>query len=171
MDGHIMRISILFFLFFIFSGLNLKAKNAPQTTDKLKFYSAMASGKIDDINDEIATISSSETSYKEGYLGALLMRKAGLLKVPAEKLKYFKRGRTKLETALLGDSDNAEYHFLRLTIQEHAPKIVKYHDQLETDKEFIKKSFKNLPPVVQQAIINYSMSSKALNPQDFQIKP
>jgi hypothetical protein len=166
MGGHIMRISILFLVFLVFSGLNLRARNAPQTFDKSRFYRVMASGKVDDINNEIAVVSSSETSYKEGYEGALLMRKAGLLKIPAEKLKYFKRGRTKLETALLNDNDNAEYHFLRLTIQEHAPKIVKYHDELETDKEYIKKSFKNLPPVVQQAIINYSASSKVLNPQD-----
>jgi hypothetical protein len=167
MGGHIMRISILFLVLFVFADLNSGAKNAPQTFDKFRFYSVMASGKVDDINNEIAVVSSSETSYKEGYEGALLMRKAGLLKIPAEKLKYFKRGRIKLETALLNDKDNAEYHFLRLTIQEHAPKIVKYHDRLETDKEYIKKSFKNLPPVVQQAIINYSTSSKVLNPRDF----
>jgi len=165
MGGHIMRISI-FLVILVLANLNSGAKNAPQTFDKSKFYSVMASGKVDDINNEITIVSSSEASYKEGYEGALLMRKAGLLKIPAEKLKYFKRGRIKLETALLNDKDNTEYHFLRLTIQEHAPKIVKYHDQLETDKEYIKKSFKNLPPVVQQAIINYSISSKVLNSQD-----
>jgi GTPase SAR1 family protein len=97
------------------------------------------------------------------------MRKSGLLKIPAEKLKFFKEGRIKLETALLKDNNNGEYHFLRLTIQEHAPKIVRYHADIETDRQDIKKSFKNLLPVVQQAIINYSKNSQILRPQDFNL--
>lgn len=162
-----MKTCILSVLFFVFGSPAINAENQPQSFDKSGFYSVMASGKIDDINNEITLVSSSGDSYKEGYEGALLMRKAGLLKIPAEKLKYFKRGRIKLETALLNDKDNVEYHFLRLTIQEHAPKIVRYNKEIEVDKEYIKRSFKNLSPVVQQAIINYSKGSKILNAQDF----
>jgi hypothetical protein len=104
---------------------------------------------------------------KDAYEGALLIRKAGLVKLPAEKLKLFKKGRIKLETALLNDADNGEYHFLRLAVQENAPKIVKYKANIETDKAYVKKTFKNLSPAVQHAIVEYSKNSKILRPQDF----
>lgn len=138
-----------------------------QNFDRATYYSVLKSGKIEDINEELALLNSTSITQKEAYEGTLLMRKAGLVKIPAEKLKFFKKGRIKLETALLNDKGNGEYHFLRLIIQEHAPKIVKYKAELETDKAHIKSSFKSLPPAVQQAIIDYSKNSKILQPQDF----
>ncbi len=124
---------------------SVNGKNLPQKFDKAAFYAAMSSGDLDEVNKELDVISNSSTPNKEGYEGALLMRKAGLMGRPAEKLKFFKAGRIKLETALLGDKDNAEYRFLRFAIQEHAPKIVKYRKELDADKQFIVKEYKNLP--------------------------
>jgi hypothetical protein len=127
----------------------------------------MKSGKKDEVDDELDMLAKSAASEKEAYEGALLMLKAGMVKIPVEKLKLFKKGRIKLETALLNDKDNTEYHFLRLIIEEHAPKIVKYKADLEADKEFIKKHFHDLSPAIQEAITDYSKSSKILSPQDF----
>lgn len=162
-----MKLRIIFALFFILFGAIVKGKNLIQNFDRSAFYAVMESGKMEEINEELILLNSASISEKEAYEGALLMRKSGLVKIPAEKLKFFKKGRIKLETALLKDSSNGEYHFLRLTIQEHAPKIVKYRAELENDKQYIIKSFKNLSPVVQQAIIDYSKNSKILHPQDF----
>lgn len=161
-----MKLRITLLISFIFFTTVLLGKNLPQTFDKPAFYATMSSGKLEDINNELSFLNSAVTSNKEAYEGALLMEKAGLVKLPMQKLKYFKEGRIKLETALLNDNDNGEYHFLRLIIQEHAPKIVKYSAQLETDKEYIKKTFKNLQHTVQQAIVSYSKSSKILHPED-----
>lgn len=162
-----MKLWILFAVFFIISGVKVQGKNLIQDFDRSAFYAAMASGNIENINEELTLLNSASINEKEAYEGALLMRKSGLLKKAAEKLKLFKKGRIKLETALLKDSSNGEYHFLRLTIQEHAPKIVKYRAELVNDKQFILKSFKNLSPVVQQAIIDYCKNSKILNQEDF----
>lgn len=142
------------------------AKTLPQKFDKGAFYEAMKSGDLDVVEKELEVIKSSSTPNKDGYEGALLMRKAGLVKRPAEKLKLFKAGRIKFDTAIMADKDNVEYHFLRLAIQEHAPKIVKYNKDLEADKEFILKEYKNLPQVVQQAILDYTKNSKLLKAQD-----
>ena len=57
--------------------------------------------------------------------------------------------------------------FLRLIIQENAPKIVHYKSELKNDSELIIKSFNKLAPVVQQAVRDYSKNSKFLNPSDF----
>lgn len=162
-----MKFRIIFALFFMLSGAIVQGKNLIQRFDRPAFYAAMASGKIENINEELTLLNSASINEKEAYEGALLMRKAGLVKTPAEKLKFFKKGRIKLETALLNDNTNGEYRFLRLSIQEHAPKIVRYRAELETDKQYVIKSFKNLSPVVQQAIIDYSKNSKILHPQDF----
>lgn len=104
---------------------------------------------------------------KQAYEGALLMRKAGLLKRPKDKLHVFKQGATKLETAISGNNSNAEYRFLRLIIQEHAPKILKYNKQINDDSAIIKTHFKSMQPPVQQAVKDYAESSKILNPRDF----
>lgn len=162
-----MKLKILFIWFFILSGVMVQGESLKQGFDKSGFYEVLASGKLSEINKELDLLNTVSIPEKEAYEGTLLMRKSGLLKIPAEKLRFFKRGRIKLESALLKDSSNCEYHFLRLTIQEHAPKVVKYSAELENDKQYILKNFKDLSPVVQKVIIDYSKNSKILNPEDF----
>lgn len=161
-----MGLKIVSFCLFMLMVASVNGENLPQKFDKAEFYAAMSSGNLDEINKELDVITASSTPNKAGYEGALLMRKAGLVKRPAEKLKYFKAGRIKFETALLNDKDNPEFRFLRFAIQEHAPKIVKYNKDLEADKQFILKEYKNLPSVVQQAILDYTKNSKILKAQD-----
>jgi hypothetical protein len=145
---------------------SVNGKTLQQKFDKAAFYAAMSSGNLEEVNKELDVITASTTPNKDGYEGALLMRKAGLLKRPAERLKYFKAGRIKFETAIINDKDNAEFKFLRFAIQEHAPTIVKYKKDLQADKEFIIKEYKNLPQVVQHAIADYTKNSKILTVQD-----
>lgn len=133
-----------------------------QKIDKAAFYAAMTSGSKEEIDKELATLTDSE----QGYAGALMIRKAGLPKAK-ERLKSFKEGRAKLEAALADDPDNIEYHFLRLTIQEHAPMIVRYKSNLQADKAFVIKHFARLSLVVQRAVKDYSKTSKILKPEDF----
>lgn len=134
-----------------------------QKTDRQAFYHAMSSGSVDEVNEQITVATA---NGHEAYEGVLLMRKAGLVKKPKDKLHFFKEGRIKFQAAFMADSNNTEYRFLRLGIQEHAPKIVKYRGNINTDKLFIIQHYKTLPPVVQQAITEYSKTSKVLRPQD-----
>ena len=142
-------------------------KNIYQTIDKAAFYAVLKTGNVDDINNELATITGESFKEKQAYEGALLMRKAGLLKKPKDKLTVFKEGATKLEAAISNDNENVEYRFLRLIIQEHAPKILKYNKQIDSDSELIKSNYKTLQPAVQQALIDYAKTSEKLHPQDF----
>ena len=95
-------------------------------------------------------------------MGAMLMKKAGLGGNPANKLKLFRQGHKMLETAIGKDPENAEYRFLRLMIQEHAPGMLNYKYNMEKDCEFIRKSYQFLPGEVQQAIADYNKNSKVL---------
>ncbi len=144
-----------------------KFSDAAQQFDKTSYYQVLKKGTVKEINDQLLLIDASSLKNKDAFKGALLMKKAGLVNVPKQKLDFFKSGRIKLETEIKHDSLNVEYHFLRLMIQEHAPKIVKYNKNIEEDAAFIKKNYKELSPDVQKIVIDYSQTSKVLKPKDF----
>ena len=64
------------------------------------------------------------------FTGALLMKKAGFNAPPAIKLHLFKSGHKMLEAAIRNNPENAEFRFLRLIIQEHAPGILGYKNDI-----------------------------------------
>jgi hypothetical protein len=161
-----MKRRVLFALLYILPGSAAFAGLPFQTIDKAGFYSAMASGRLDSIDAELAVVAASTIKEKEAYQGALMMRKAGLLSHPKDKLATFRSGATKLETCLAKDSGNPEYHFLRLMIQEHAPKIVHYDKEREKDSRDIIRSFPALSPILQKAILNYCPHSKLLQERE-----
>jgi len=165
-----MRLITIFAFFLILSDMNVQGRQKLQTFDTLAFYNVMASGSLVNINAELTEVAAAFIPEKEAYKGALLMKKAGLLKKATDKLKIFKAGYNLLESALKKDSTNGEYHFLRLTIQEHAPRTVKYYKDLEKDSLYIQNTFRDLSPVIQKAISNYSKNSKILRPEDFKLK-
>jgi len=134
--------------------------------DKSGFYVVMASGDIREVDAQLNTLETANFPEKEAYVGTLLMKKAGLLSRPKDKLKAFRLGCTKLETAISRDSTNAEYRFLRLSIQENAPRIVKYNGDIPKDKAYIQLHFKGLSPVVQEAVRAYSKHSHILHPEN-----
>jgi hypothetical protein len=159
-----MKIKIFLNLLLLFFSFNVKANTKKTGFDKSAFYSAMAANDISSINTQLNIVITSSINEKEAYEGALLMKKAGLITKPAEKLSLFKAGRLKLEAAIKKDKENAEFIFLRLIIQEHAPKIVDYRNNIDTDASIIRSNFKTLSPVVQQAINDYTKKSKVLKP-------
>jgi hypothetical protein len=162
----IIKIKILLFLLFLIAPGFINTVAAQQTFEKAAFYNVMSSGDIDAVTNELSIVRSSSINNKEGYEGALLMRQAGLVSRPKKKLDLFKEGRIKLETAIQADADYTEFHFLRLAVEEHAPKIVKYHADIETDKAIVIKNFKTLSPAVQHAILDYCKNSKLLRAED-----
>jgi len=147
--------------------VTVRGQEAQQKFDKKIFYSAMASEDVDAINNEHAIIHSNSIEGKDAFEGVLLMKKADLVGNKKEKLNLFKSGKAKLEGVIAKDSTNAEFRFFRLQIQEHAPKFLKYHDELENDRQYIRKAFKGLPADVQQVIMDYSKKSKILHSTDF----
>ena len=146
---------------------NSNAADLQPNFDRAVFYNILRANNVDEIDREFLVIDTSSIDEKEAYKGTLLMKKAGLVKKPKEKLRLFKEGRIKLETELHNNFNNTEYHFLRLVIQEHAPKITRYRAQLEEDADYIKKNYKNLLPAVQHAVIDYSKTSVILHSSDF----
>lgn len=158
-----MYMKIFFNLLFFLSVLTVQGNSQKAGFDKAAFYSAMAANNLEAINTQLHIIRSLSIMEREAYEGALLMKKAGLVTKAKEKLSLFKTGRLKLEASIKKDTGNTEFNFLRLIIQEHAPRVVEYRNNLENDIAAIRSNFKTLPQVVQQAIQDYIKKSKVLN--------
>ncbi len=146
----------------------LMAQSKESGFSKSAFYQAMASNDTKAIDDQLALLKNADITEneKQAYEGSLTMKKAGLVGGPNKKLNLFKDGHKKLEDAIRQDSSNAEFRFLRLMIQEHAPGILGYKNDIQKDSQYIRKSYKTLPQAVQQAVVDYSKKSKALKLQD-----
>jgi hypothetical protein len=155
-------------LFVIFSLVLLQNSKAQSKFEKEAFYKAMASKNVGDVDAQLNLLKGADIPEKEGYEGALLMRKAGLTRGPKEKLYLFKTGHKSLEKAISKDQNNIEYRFLRLIIQENAPKILGYKDDVEKDSQYIRENFKSQSGIIKDKIVDYSKKSKALNSKDFQ---
>jgi hypothetical protein len=153
---------LIFALFLFYSYNSLFAQEVKSKLNREKFYSVISSDDLNKVDDQLRSLEELTIPEKEGFTGALLMKKAGLLKNVKNKIKLFKEGNHKLEDAIEKDSLNIEYRFLRLIIQENAPDILNYHKDLKKDSTFIKENYKNLPLVVRQAIEDYSKKSKVL---------
>jgi hypothetical protein len=164
--SYIFKLSTLFTLVFVIPGIK-QDKSSSLYFDKSVLYAAMAGRDIAEVDGVLAGLKESSLMEKTAYEGALLMKKAGLVSKVKDKLSFFKSGRSKLEEAIKNDEGNVEYHFLRLIIQENAPKIVRYKGDLKNDSELVRASFKKLAPVVQQAVKDYSKKSTFLKPTDF----
>jgi hypothetical protein len=135
--------------------------------NRSNYYKVIGTENIDSINEQIEFVKNSEEKFKDAFEGALMMKKAALLKGAANKLKEFNTGKKKLEDVLQKNKNVAELRFLRLIIQENAPKILGYHKDLEEDQQYIVANFKTISEPVQQAIKDYSKSSKTLSSSDF----
>ena|SRR6478609_1108461 len=137
-----------------------------QQFSKTVYYETLKKGSLKEINNQLTIIDAATISNKDAFKGTLLMKKAGSVSVPKQKLDLFKSGRIKLETEIKNDSANTEFRFLRLIIQEHAPKTVKYSTNINSDVVIIRSNYKNLSVELQKIIMDYSQTSKYLKPLD-----
>ena len=152
--------------FFLTSVATFSQENTSGFSRK-EFYTTMANENSQKIDEMIDLLKKSVVSGKNAYEAALLMKKAGLLNGAGKKLTLFRQGRKQLDAEITKDNENAELRFLRLMIQEHAPGILGYRDSLQKDSAYIRQYFKKLPVEVQQAITEYSKTSKILRSDDF----
>lgn len=158
-----MKKCVLFFLVFLTCSLSVKLVSAKNEVDRPRYYQVLISNDLPTIEAHLSELHDLPPSESNAFSGALLMKMAGVLKSPGEKLRVFKDGMKKLEMSIKNDSTNTEFRFLRLIIQEHAPAIMRYSTNVEQDKSNIIRNFHHLEPVLKKEIIKYSGSSKALS--------
>ena len=62
---------------------------------------------------------------------------------PISKYSYFNKGKKMLEEAVKKDPNNVEIRLMRLISQEKTPSFLGYDKNIETDRNFILKNYKN----------------------------
>jgi hypothetical protein len=140
-------------------------RQLPTDLDRAAYYKAMESNSKTLVDAQISELNSAPADVKNAFLGAMMMRKAGIGGNPASKLKLFKQGRKLLEEAIATDPKNAEFRFLRLIIQENSPGLLGYKNEVQKDSEFIRKSYNSMPEELQKTIADYNKKSKVLKLQ------
>lgn len=130
--------------------------------DKALFYETLSHGKLSTIESQLKLIKDLSGSDKDAFEGAMLMKKASKVAIPAQKLSIFKKGYQKLESAISKNKSNVEYRFLRLMIQENAPKNLGYHKNINEDVKLIIEGKNSVSKDIQNAIEDYSKTSKKI---------
>ena len=149
--------SIVLILAFTFSFLNF-------SIEKSAFYDALSSNSVEKLDKMIQQLEKEKkTSLNLAYKGALIAKKAAFKKKVADKINLFKSGVTLLETEISKFPKEVEYRFLRLTIQENCPKILKYNKNIEEDIDVITKGYPHLNKPLKKIILDYTKHSKLLN--------
>jgi hypothetical protein len=87
-------------------------KTFNQAFNTKELYNILEPGCVETIDNEIAISSGGTIIGKNAYIEALLLKKAGLVSLPEDKLSLFKTGRIKLETEHASHSGNVEWYFL-----------------------------------------------------------
>ncbi len=131
---------------------------------KSDFYKSMESKKETEVFAMEKLVAVSEVnSDQKAYYGAILMKSAEFQKTPSDKLKKFKQGKELLENVIGSNPTNTEYRFLRLIIQENAPKLLKYNSNISEDVKLIQDNYPKLSKEIKTAIVNYSKTSSNLS--------
>ncbi len=135
------------------------------------FYSAYSSEDTLLFNQQIHFLEQKENATLTAFLGAMQMKKSAFLKTPKEKIEVFGNGKTLLEAAIKNENTNPEYRFLRLSIQENCPALLKYKNNIVGDAGLISEEYSRLNKELASAVYNYSKVSSALkNRKEFQAK-
>lgn len=149
--------------FLLLFSVNVWAVNSTSQT----FYKALYSESLETIDAALEHLDDeSSNSTNKAYKGALLMKKSGFMKSAAKKIEVFKDGHKMLEAAIKKYPENTEYRFIRLTIQEHAPKILKYNKNLEEDKALVVKGYGNMASKTRSYVLDYAQQSEILKVKD-----
>ncbi|MGH1336527.1 MAG: hypothetical protein ACRBFS_10395 [Aureispira sp.] len=133
------------------------------TTNSSTFYKAFGSDSLTTINQALYQLEQQkQSSTTVAYTGGLKMKKSSYVKGIAKKLSVFKEGRELLEQAITRYPKNAEFRFIRLTIQENAPKVLKYNKNTTDDKKAIIAGYKKMDSKTRAYIMDYARHSNLL---------
>jgi hypothetical protein len=152
-----------------FLGLIIIVLTCSAAVDKDGFYEVLSGDSkelVENLINEYEQVAD-ENSLVTVFKGALYIKRAAFLTVPARKLESFTKGRDLLEQEILKNPNNTEYRLIRLILQEQTPPFLKYKVNLEEDKKFIMASYLTANAQLKNRILNYSRKSKVLNVDDF----
>lgn len=153
-----MKFFLSIFLFLIFS-------NIPEIADIRKLYSSMVNTESNakEFASKLADITKENNKTLVAYKGASIVVMSKYKKENSEKSKNFKEGAKMVEFAVTSEPDNIEIRLIRLSIQEKAPKILKYNGNMKEDKTFLLEHYKESSSALKPYIKNFILQSKSFS--------
>ena len=119
------------------------------------------------LNNYLAEVKETDKKLLVAYKGAVLIIMAKYSKVIKEKKTFFKEGATLLNFAIFEEPANVEMRCIRLSIQENAPKLLKYRANKTEDKQFIKEGYKNIKSTpIKKYVRGFIMQSKSFSDEE-----
>ena len=123
--------------------------------------------KIEAFSKLLSNISKKDDVALVAYKGASMTLSAKGEKRIKDKKNRFVEGVSFVEYAIEKAPNNIEVRFVRLGIQENTPKILKYKKNIEEDKLFLLKQFKDISSSnLRNHIKDYILQSKAFSDEE-----
>ncbi len=112
---------------------------------RAQYPNAVDSAEItSQLDTEISKVENPEKPVLIAYKGAITTLTGKFAKGISEKVRLFKQGVSLIENAIAADASNIEIRYIRMSVQENAPRILGYHNHIDEDKAFILKSYGNI---------------------------
>lgn len=160
--------SVLKSIIICFSFLTLSPQSL-KLNDVRDFYKTAAQDKhkVAAFYEMLAEVQEKDGVALYAYKCAAMALKARHAKTIKAKKEGFKEGVTNLETLIQKYPNKVEPRFIRLSIQENAPKILRYKTHVKTDKIFILKQYPYIKSKsLRKHIKDYILQSKSFNDQE-----
>jgi hypothetical protein len=158
-----MKLILSIFLFLSFF-------NIPEIADIRKLYSSavISEGNAKEFASKLEDVNKEDNKTLYAYKGASIAILAKYKKEISDKSKSFKEGAKMVEWAVASEPSNIEIRLVRLSIQEKAPKFLKYNTNIKEDKSFLLDHYKEQSGALKSYIKNFMLQSKSFSPANKQ---
>lgn len=112
---------------------------------------------------KLADITKENNKTLFAYKGASIVVMSKYKKEISDRSKNFKEGAKMVEFAVASEPDNIEIRLIRLSIQEKAPKILKYNGNIKEDKNFLLEHYKESSSTLKPYIKSFILQSKSFS--------
>ncbi|AOW19204.1 hypothetical protein [Urechidicola croceus] len=104
----------------------------------------------------LSKLENEESVTLKAYSAIMLFMKSRYVKFPTAKMKYFNKGKKRLEKLINENPDNIEIRYLRFFMQKQIPKFLGYNKNIEEDFLYIMNNIysSNLETKIKTQILN-----------------
>ena len=120
--------------------------------------------KVDAFYNRLAKVSKNDKVELVAYKASAIALKSKQAKTLKDKKEGFIEGITLLEETIKREPANIELRFIRLSIQENTPKLLKYKSEIASDKHFILNQYNSIKSIaLKNYIKDYIAQSKGFS--------
>ncbi len=131
-----MRNIFVFGFFILFAFQNNYASKLDEIRIQFPYFNS-----YEEVNDLLQSIENETSDLATVYKGALYMYKSKFVEGKLDKYKYFKKGKTLIDTACENSPNSLEIRYIRLIFQHQLPSFLGYNDHKKDDFDFFIKQF------------------------------